>query len=111
MNRSAIGYIVTPMGIDKTPFIGQCVVEETPERFRFLIDDGGGSHWFPREGTATAMETDDEMELAYDSASGHFGEVGVKLQPVTVDRWNKLAQIRPEMTPVFDFDDMVGRLR
>ena len=109
MNRGAIAYVVTPLGVNHTPFIAIGSVKETSEGFRWLLDDGGSTHWFPWDGYATAEETDDDMTLSYSAEGSHFGETGILIQPVTVDRWNELCKLRPEMKPVFDFDDLVSR--
>jgi hypothetical protein len=111
VNRAAIAYVVTRLGVDRPPLIAKCIVEETPEGIRALIDDGSGPRWCPREGVGAAAETEDELELACDPSAGHFGETGVKLQPATVERWNALAELRPEMIPVANFDEMTERLR
>lgn len=111
MNRGALGYIVTRKGIDGPPFIASCNTKQQPDGYRVLVDDGSGGHWYPKKGLAAATETDDSLELDYPVSAGHFGESGIQIQPVTVDGWNDLAKVRPEMKPVFDFDDMAERLR
>ena len=106
-----MAYIATLTGTEKTPAIARCVVEQTPEGCRVLLDDGSGSRWFPRDGVGTVTETDETLDLDYGQAAGQLGESGLHLEPVTVDGWNALAEIRREMTPVFDFDDLAERMR
>lgn len=113
MNRGAIGYIVTPNDETAVPFVAKCIVEGSPDGTRILVDDSSGLHWFPRRGLGTVeSETDDALVLVYaDDASSQFSETGLTLEPVTVERWNKLADRRPEMTRVGDFDDLTARMR
>ena len=106
-----MAYIATLTGTEKTPAIARCVVEQTPEGCRVLLDDGSGSRWFPRDGLGAVVETDETLDLDYGQAAGQLGESGLHLEPVTVDGWNALAEIRREMTPVFDFDDLAERMR
>jgi hypothetical protein len=111
MNRGALAYIVTPVGVDFVPIVGTCVIEQRPDGYRVAVDDGSGARWYPIDGVTEIVEDDDSMTLRYSTERGRFGETGLMLEPVTVERWNALAQQRPEMKPVFDFDDMVKILR
>ncbi len=111
MNRSAMAYVATFLGSEYRPLIARCIVEDTPDGCRILVDGGSGPHWFPREGVGQITETDYRLELTYSRADGQLGEVGLRLEPVTVERWNDLAAIRSEMTPVLDFDELAERLR
>ncbi len=111
MNRSAMAYIVILNGTERPPLIARCVVEETPDGSRILVDDGSGPRWFPRQGTGTITETDETLDLDYGQATGQLGESGLHIEPVTVDGWNALAKLRPEMIPVYDFDDLAERMK
>lgn len=111
MYRSAMAYIVTLNGTERPPLIARCIVEETPDGCRILLDDGSGARWFPRQGVGTVTETDETLDLDYRQATGQLGESGLHLEPVTVDGWNALAEIRTEMLPVFDFDDLAERMK
>ena len=109
MNRSPMGFIVTPAGSDRPPFIAKCIIEDLPNGMRVLVDDGAGGRWFPRVGLGTFAETDDALELTY--AAGQLGETGLKLEPVNVERWTALAARRPEMIPVGDIDELSKMMR
>lgn len=111
MNRSAMAYIVSRKSTEKLPLIARCIVEETPEGCRVAVNDGSGSRWFPRDGMGTVTETDETLDLDYGQAAGQLGESGLHLEPVTVDGWNALAEIRREMTPVYDFDELAERMK
>lgn len=110
MNRSAIGYVVTPQGM--LPFIARVDFDVDPEtgEVRALVDDGSGPRWWPplSEPPAVPVETEDVLRLDY--RRGVLGERGAAFTPVTVDRWNAVAQERPEMTPVDSFEDLAARL-
>lgn len=110
MNRSAIGYIVSLQGSNEPPMVAKCVIDDNPEGTRILVDDGSGGHWYPRDGFGQATESDDGMTLSYGTSS-HFGESGIIVGPVTVERWNALAAKRPEMIPVADFDELETMMR
>lgn len=111
MNRSALAYIVTLNGADIVPFVGKCFIDQSPDGYRVAVNDGSGSRWYPQEGLASIAEDDDSMILMYEQQNGRFGEVGLKLEPATVDRWNALAKKRPEMKYAFNFDHLVSMLR
>lgn len=110
MNRGAIGYVVRLIGVESPAFIAKIFVEESPEGTILLIDDSSGGRKYPRDGMGSVSETDDGMIVMYGSG-GHFGESGVEIKPVNVDRWNSLASQRPEMATVADFGELESMMR
>lgn len=100
MNRTAIGYIVTPLGATSLPYAAHVELSwEADGRVRALVDDGGHAVWCPplSEPPVTPFETETEMRIEY--AGGAAGERGISLTPVTVETWNVAAARRPEMQP------------
>lgn len=111
MNRTAIGYIVTPIGVASLPHAAHVELAwEEDGRVRALVDDGGHAVWCPplSEPPVTPLETETEMRLEY--AGGAAGEKGISLTPVNVETWNALVKLRPEMLPAASWRDVAEYL-